>query len=158
MKRSPLTLSVAAASLCVSQAYSAGINSTADEAQLSNVTVSSMAQVGNEVSASMGTVVAEQIEQRPISHFGKFALNEDNSEKADAVTLLNAQANYQLTAALQLSLELLNITDEEGNDITYLYESRLPGEAVPAGQEGIEDVHFHPVEPRMVRASMTYEF
>ena len=93
-----------------------------------------------------------------LRHFGKFALNEDNSKKADAVTLLNAQANYQINQALKLGLELINISDEEGNDITYLYESRLPGERVPAGAEGIEDVHFHPVEPRMVRANLTYQF
>lgn len=93
-----------------------------------------------------------------LRHFGKFALNEDNSRKADSVTLLNAQANYQLNPSIEVGLELINITDEEGNDITYLYESRLPGEVVPAGQEGIEDVHFHPVEPRMVRANMTYQF
>lgn len=93
-----------------------------------------------------------------LRHFGKFALNEDNSRKADAVTLLNAQANYQVTPSVQLGLELINLTDEEGNDITYLYESRLPGEDVPAGAEGIEDEHFHPVEPRMVRANLTYEF
>lgn len=93
-----------------------------------------------------------------LRHFGKFALNEDNSKKADAVTLLNAQANYQVNQALELGLELINITDEEGNDITYLYESRLPGETVPAGAQGIEDVHFHPVEPRMVRANLTYQF
>ena len=93
-----------------------------------------------------------------LRHFGKFALNEDNSKKAEAVTLLNAQATYQINQALKLGLELINISDEKGNDITYLYESRLPGESVPAGEEGIEDVHFHPVEPRMARANLTYQF
>ena len=93
-----------------------------------------------------------------LRHLGKYALNEDNSKKSDAITLLNAQANYQVTQALQLGLELINVTDEDGNDINYLYESRMLGEAVAAGEEGIEDVHFHPVEPRMVRANLTYQF
>jgi hypothetical protein len=37
-------------------------------------------------------------------------------------------------------------------DIQYFYGSRLRGE--PAG--GVEDVHFHPVEPRQLRVSMAF--
>lgn len=85
-----------------------------------------------------------------IRHFGEFALNEDNSERADAVTMVNAQVGYDVNPNLNLSLNVLNLTDEEGNDITYLYESQMVGETEP-----VEDVHFHPVEPRMVRLSMT---
>ncbi|OUS40300.1 hypothetical protein A9R00_06760, partial [Oleispira antarctica] len=81
------------------------------------------------------------------------ALNEDNSQRADAVTMLNAQLGYDFTTALTGSLEVINLTDEVGNDITYLYESQLPGEAAP-----VEDVHFHPIEPRMLRASIAYTF
>jgi outer membrane receptor protein involved in Fe transport len=88
-----------------------------------------------------------------LRHFGEFALNEDNSQRADAVTVLNAQLGYDFTRALTGSLEVINLTDEVGNDITYLYESQLPGEAAP-----VEDVHFHPIEPRMLRASIAYTF
>jgi len=48
----------------------------------------------------------------------------------------------------------LNIFDSKDHDIDYFYESRLPGE--PA--EGVEDLHYHPVEPRMVRVSVSYHF
>ena len=88
-----------------------------------------------------------------LRHFGEFALNEDNSQRADAVTVFNAQLGYDFTTALTGSLEVINLTDEVGNDITYLYESQLPGEAAP-----VEDVHFHPIEPRMLRASIAYTF
>jgi len=88
-----------------------------------------------------------------LRHFGEFALNEDNSQRADAVTMLNAQLGYDFTTALTGSLEVINLTDEVGNDITYLYESQMPGEAAP-----VEDVHFHPIEPRMLRASIAYTF
>jgi outer membrane cobalamin receptor len=81
-----------------------------------------------------------------LRHFGDFALNEDNSQRADAVTMLNAQLGYDFTTVLSGSFE-------EGNDITYLYDSRLPGEGAD-----VEDVHLHPTEPRMVRASMAYRF
>ena len=88
-----------------------------------------------------------------LRHFGEFALTEDNSERADAVTMLNAQLGYDITPALNASFELINVTDEEGNDITYLYESQLPSEAAP-----VEDVHLHPIEPRMVRMALAYRF
>lgn len=48
---------------------------------------------------------------------------------------------------------LLNVFDEKANDITYFYESQLPGEAAP-----VNDIHFHPVEPREVSASVVLRF
>ena len=38
---------------------------------------------------------------------------------------------------------LLDSTDD---DVSYFYESRLPGEIDP-----VADIHFHPVEPRNAR-------
>ena len=74
MKRSRLAFAVACALnplLLATPAYSAGINSSSDITELSNITVSGSAEVGNAVSATMGTVVAEQIEQRPVSRAGE---------------------------------------------------------------------------------------
>jgi len=88
-----------------------------------------------------------------LRHFGDFSLNEDNSERADAVTMLNAQLGYDFSQRLSASFDVINLTNEEGNDITYLYESRLPGES-----DDVEDVHLHPTEPRMVRGSIAYRF
>jgi len=88
-----------------------------------------------------------------LRHFGDFALNEDNSQRADAVTMLNAQLGYDFSQRLSASFDVINLTNEEGNDITYLYESRLPGES-----DDVEDVHLHPTEPRMVRGSIAYRF
>lgn len=51
-------------------------------------------------------------------------------------------------------LELLNVFDSKDHDIDYFYASRLPSEAA----EGVEDQHYHPVEPRMVRVSVSYHF
>lgn len=88
-----------------------------------------------------------------LRHFGEFALNEDNSQRAEAVTMVNAQLGYKISPALNVSLEVINLLGEEGNDITYLYESQLPTETTP-----VEDVHLHPVEPTMVRAAVSYRF
>jgi hypothetical protein len=88
-----------------------------------------------------------------IRHFGSFALNEDNSQRSDAVTSVNLQGSYQITPSVSTAVDLINITDTKSNDITYLYESQLANESSP-----VEDVHFHPVEPRMVRMSLKYQF
>jgi outer membrane receptor protein involved in Fe transport len=94
-----------------------------------------------------------------LRHFGDFALNEDNSERADSVTMLNAQLGYDFTTSLSGSFEVINVTDEKGNDITYLYDSRLPAVNGNAAElAAVQDVHLHPTEPRMVRASLAYRF
>ncbi|HET8625734.1 MAG TPA: hypothetical protein VFM14_19415 [Gemmatimonadales bacterium] len=41
-------------------------------------------------------------------------------------------------------MSVLNVANARHADIQYYYTSRLPGE--PA--QGVEDIHFHPVEPR----------
>jgi hypothetical protein len=55
------------------------------------------------------------------------------------------------TPALSGSFEVINLTNEEGNDITYLYDSRLPGES-----DNVGDVDLHLTEPRIVRSSIAY--
>jgi hypothetical protein len=47
-------------------------------------------------------------------------------------------------------VSVLNLLDARASDIQYYYASRLPGE--PAG--GVNDIHFHPVEPRQVRVAL----
>jgi hypothetical protein len=51
-------------------------------------------------------------------------------------------------------VDVLNLLDSEDDDITYFYASRLPGEL----GEGVEGVHFHPIEPRIVRVHASWKF
>ncbi|MEC8070600.1 MAG: hypothetical protein VX140_00375, partial [Pseudomonadota bacterium] len=51
-------------------------------------------------------------------------------------------------------LEVFNLANSKDDDIAYFYASRLPGEIA----EGVEDVHFHPLEPRSVRATLTWHW
>ena len=87
-------------------------------------------------------------------HFGAYALREDDGVRAGASTLLNADAGYLLRSGLRLQLTVLNLTDSRVDDIQYYYASRLQGE--PSG--GVEDVHFHPAEPRQLRAALGWRF
>jgi outer membrane receptor protein involved in Fe transport len=88
-----------------------------------------------------------------LRYLGPAALIEDNSVRSSSTTLLNVEAGYQFTQGVKMSVEVLNALDKRANDITYFYESQLRGEAEPVG-----DIHFHPVEPRTLRASIAVRF
>lgn len=88
-----------------------------------------------------------------LRHFGSYPLIEDNSVRATATTLFNAEAGYLLRSGIRIQVSVLNLLDTRASDIQYYYASRLPGE--PA--DGINDIHFHPVEPRQVRVTLAWE-
>ncbi|HEY7642412.1 MAG TPA: TonB-dependent receptor [Steroidobacteraceae bacterium] len=88
-----------------------------------------------------------------LRHFGAAPLIEDDSVRSDPTTLVNLEAGYHITDNIQLSAALFNVFDSRDNDITYLYESQLPGEAQP-----VNDIHFHPVEPRTLRLTLRATF
>ena len=81
-----------------------------------------------------------------LRHFGGHPLVEDNSVRGSATSLVNATIGYSLGKP-RITASLLNVLGARASDIQYFYASRLAGE--PAG--GVEDVHFHPVEPRQIR-------
>lgn len=89
-----------------------------------------------------------------LRYLGGGPLVEDNSARSPSTTVVNGQVGYRYRQRYQLSLQVLNLLDSGDNDITYFYESRLPGE--PA--EGVSDFHFHPLEPRQVRAMLSIGF
>ena len=61
---------------------------------------------------------------------------------------------YKLTNDLRLAVDVFNLFDRKASDIDYYYASRLPGE----GADGVNDTHFHPVEPRSFRVTLTANF
>jgi outer membrane receptor protein involved in Fe transport len=87
-------------------------------------------------------------------YFGPRPLVEDDSVRSGATSLVNARAGYRFANGLSLALEAYNLLDREDSDIEYYYASRLPGEPL----EGVEDVHFHPMESRSVRLVAGWSF
>jgi hypothetical protein len=87
-----------------------------------------------------------------VRHFGAYPLIEDNSVRAAANTIANISLGYALGSGVRIWAQLMNVLDEQHNDIEYWYESRLEGE--PAA--GVADRHFKPVEPRQMRAGVSY--
>ncbi|WP_243655892.1 hypothetical protein [Roseateles saccharophilus] len=49
---------------------------------------------------------------------------------------------------------MFNLFDRQASDIDYYYASRLPGEATGS----VNDIHFHAVEPRSSRLTLTANF
>jgi outer membrane receptor protein involved in Fe transport len=89
-----------------------------------------------------------------LRYFGQRPLIEDNSVRSAATTLAYGRVGYQLSRRTKLTLDGFNLFNRRASDIDYYYSSRLAGE--PA--EGVSDVHFHPVEPRTLRLTLSHTF
>ena len=86
-------------------------------------------------------------------HFGAAPLIEDNRVRSKPTTLVNLEAGYNFWERYKVSAAVYNVFGSEDSDITYFYESQLANETEP-----VEDIHFHPVESRTVRVTLTGSF
>ncbi len=86
-------------------------------------------------------------------YFGPAPLIEDGSVRSHSTSLVNFEAGYHFTSTFSVMATVFNVFDTDANDITYYYESQLPGETQP-----VADIHFHPVEPRTLRVMGTFRF
>lgn len=86
-------------------------------------------------------------------YFGARVLESFNDIKADSTSTVNFGIGYQWDS-INIELELHNVLDSDEHDIDYYYASRLAGEP----EEGVEDLHYHPAEPRTLRAKVEYRF
>jgi len=91
--------------------------------------------------------------QLQLRHFGPRDLLEDGSQRSKATTLAYARASWRPSRHWGLSLDVFNLFNSKASDIDYVYESRLRGEAA-----AVADRHFHPVEPRSLRVTLTVEW
>jgi len=84
--------------------------------------------------------------------FGQRPLTEDGSVKGRATCTVNANIGYR-TPKWEVALECLNLLNRQDRDIEYYYTSALDGEV-----GGVDDIHFHPAEPRMFRGRISYRW
>ena len=87
-------------------------------------------------------------------YFGPRPLIEDNSVRSGSTSLTSARVGYIVDRNIKVALDVFNLFDRKASDIDYFYASRLPTEAAA----GVADIHFHPVEPRTARVSVTARF
>ena len=110
-----------------------------------------------ETVASFGATLKEQgpwFGQFQFRFFGPRPLVEDGSRRSRATSLAYLRVGRRLAKDTHLTLDVFNLFDRQASDIDYDYVSRLPGE--PAA--GVDDIHFHPVEPRSMRLTFTTAF
>ena len=88
-----------------------------------------------------------------LRYFGPAPLIEDDSIRSGSTLLLNVSAGYHVNARVSVTATVYNALDRHDDDIAYYYASQLRGEAAP-----VEDLHFHPVEPRTVRLALLVRF
>lgn len=92
--------------------------------------------------------------QLQFRYFGPRPLIENNSARSKSTDIFNGRVGYRFTPNTSVDVEVFNILNREVSAIDYFYTSRLPGE--PA--EGVDDIHFHPIESRSVRVGLTSRF
>ncbi len=85
-------------------------------------------------------------------YFAPRPLEESGQVESKDSLMVNGRIGYRQDS-WEVGLDILNILDRNDNDIEYYYESRLPGEV-----GGVEDIHFHPVEPRQARVYALFRF
>lgn len=87
-----------------------------------------------------------------LRHFGDMPLDSSGTFRAGSTSVVNLGAGYK-QKQYKLELDMFNIFDSSANDIAYAYQYAYPAGA--ASQTGLMK---HPVEPRMVRATVTVNF
>ena len=119
--------------------------------------------LGNHIPGSIQTVhslVATAENDGPWSghvqlrYFGPRPLDENNASRSKATTLACLRVVYKINKNARVAVDVFNRFNREGSGIDHCYSSRLKGE--PAA--GVNDVHFHPVEPRSVRVTLNGSF
>ncbi|NDB10620.1 MAG: TonB-dependent receptor [Betaproteobacteria bacterium] len=89
-----------------------------------------------------------------VRYIGSAPLIEDNSVRSLCSVTTNLRAIRRVTNDIQVAVDVLNLADRKNNDISYYYTSRVAGE--PAA--GVDGVHVHPAEPRMIRVTARLQF
>ncbi|HXF18292.1 MAG TPA: TonB-dependent receptor [Burkholderiales bacterium] len=86
-------------------------------------------------------------------YFGPRPLIEDNSVRSQSTQVTNLRVGYKIDPKWRVHLDVFNLFDREDHDIDYFYASQLRGEPAP-----VDDIHFHPIEPRTLRFTLTGYF
>jgi outer membrane receptor protein involved in Fe transport len=86
-------------------------------------------------------------------YFGPRPLIEDDSVRSKSTEITNLRVGYKIDPKWRVHTDVFNLFDRKDSDIDYFYASQLRGEAAP-----VDDIHFHPVEPRTFRVTLTGYF
>lgn len=85
-------------------------------------------------------------------HFGHVPLDESGTYWSGDTNIVNLGAGVK-RKQFKVELDVFNLLGSESNDIAYAYDS-----AYPSGADTVSGILKHPVEPRMVRGTVTINF
>jgi outer membrane receptor for Fe3+-dicitrate len=86
-------------------------------------------------------------------YFGPRPLIEDNSVRSNPTSTINGRLGYKINGHTKIEIEGFNLANRRDSAIDYFYTSRLKNEA-----EASDDIHFHPVESRSFRVTLSSAF
>jgi outer membrane receptor protein involved in Fe transport len=86
-------------------------------------------------------------------YFGPRPLIEDNSVHSQSTIVTNARAGYRFNKRWSAALDVFNLFNRAGSDVDYYYLSRITSNS-PA----LNDIHFHPIDKRAVRFTISASF
>ncbi len=119
--------------------------------------------IGNYIPGSIETVIASGATIHDfygffggprLRYFGPRSLIEDNSVRSQPTIMLSSMIGYEFNKTWTVQAEMFNLLNRNDSAIDYYYTSRLPGE--PAA--GVNDIHFHPIDPISFRMTLTAKF
>lgn len=105
-----------------------------------------------------------------LRYFGPRPLIEDASVSSNPTTTISLQVGVKPAKGTKLQFDVFNLLDTKASDIDYYYNSSIPSDpaytkpgytgSCPIGQcgAGVPDVHFHPIERRLLRFTLSKQF
>ena len=95
-----------------------------------------------------------------LRYVSPYPLIEDDSVRSDPSTITNLRIGYKFNETWRAHFDVLNLFDSESHDIDYYYPSCLRSEVTTgcSAVGGINDIHFHPAEPRQFRFTVSARF
>jgi outer membrane receptor protein involved in Fe transport len=88
-----------------------------------------------------------------LRHFGNVTVDTNNPVAPYSTTIVNLSTGYEIQKKIKLQLDVLNILNAKNFDIAYYYGYQTS--PTSAARDGLV---FHPIEPRMFRVSLMYQF
>lgn len=80
-----------------------------------------------------------------------------NTKRLLALALMNPQGGYRFNKHWKIRMDIFNLFNRIDHDTDYAYESRIKAH-VGVRQDTTEEIHFHPVEKRSARLTLTATF
>ena len=85
-------------------------------------------------------------------HFANRVLDSYGEQESDPFSVVNLGIAY-INKNWKFNLDVLNLFDSNDQDIAYYYASRISNTS-----SELEDIHYHPIEPRTIRFEVRYSF